>query len=127
MVFFPFAEHKLGAPIALVCCIVVIGSIEAKLHSYYEKTGRAVRIHYPRIEIRFAKGMPLSMVGTRLAVLVIVAIMLTLGLAPISIDEAKPGIIACVLALFVLMFVDWIAEEKSIKDGHATEVTLPDE
>jgi hypothetical protein len=56
----------------------------------------------------------------------IIGIMVTIGLAPISLATAKPVIIACVLALFVLIFVDRVLEARSARNGQATEVELPD-
>ena len=70
----------------------------------------------------FVKGLPLGMVGTRLAVLAIVAIIVTLGLAPITIETARPGIIACVLCLFALAMLDFYLETRALETGRANEI-----
>jgi len=83
--------------------------------------GRSTR---PMVAVEYANGLPAGLVGARIAFLVVAATMAVFGLAPLPDWTARVGIIACVLALFVLAFLYMLLEQHYISSGQATLVKL---
>jgi hypothetical protein len=120
-----FSSEFHFAAIWLITGVIGFGLVESKLHRYYERTGQAVRLPRMWVVVRFPNGLPRAMIATRVVFVVIVVIVVMLGLAPISISAAKPGIIACVIALIALAFINLGLEQRFVRRGRATEVELP--
>jgi hypothetical protein len=118
-----FARNWVCAP-GLIVLFLVLGFISACLHEGYERTGRAVRIVRRNTAIKFLNGTPGPLRVLRYAFFVIVAVLLTLGLAPVSLATAKPWIIGCVLGLFAAALLHTVLPFYYLKMGRAEEIDL---
>ena len=97
--------------------VVVIGS---KLVSSYERNGEAIRI--PQVvAISYQKRAPAPIRWARAAFFVDLGLVLILGLAPIPARIAHYGIIGCMLSLFVIGGIHFIAEQHYVNTGVAKE------
>src|SRR5207253_11173768 len=75
--------------IAIVGVFLVIALISTKLHSHYERRGRAVRIARPRLVVKFSEGLPVAMFAARLEFFVTVAIIVAFGVAAVAVSTAS--------------------------------------
>lgn len=106
--------------IATASAFVALGIVHSKLVRGYERTGEAVRI--PRaVAVSYATGLPVVLRGTRIAFFVVVAVILFFGLAPVPLNVAHVGIIVCILSLFLVGFLHFVAERHYVATGRATE------
>ena len=108
--------------IGILAAFFVIVFIWGKLIRHYEATGLAVPIPTrPKFIVRFPAGLPLPMVGTRLAFFVIVAFMVVFGYAPVGDSIANTGIISCIFALIGVAVLNVALERYYVHVGRATE------
>ena len=93
-----FASGNLIFILGFFALIFLFGFISSRLHQTYERTGRAVQIR-TKTSIEYVNGTPIPLRVLRYAALAIAAVLIGLGLSPLTMAQAKPGLIACVLAL----------------------------
>lgn len=110
--------------IGIIAAFLALAYIDTKLHSHYEQTGHAVRIPRPRVVAKFPHGLPVPMLAARLVFLVIVAVMIVFGVAPVDDATARIGIVACVFALIAAAVLNLVLEAHYIKINVAEEVDM---
>jgi hypothetical protein len=114
-----FASRSWVHAVAVFVLFLVIVFIDSRLHKTYERTGYAVRIARPNTVVRFVNGLPVPILALRYAFFVIVAVLLALGLAPVTFATAKVGIIGCILSLFAVAILHLLLEFHYINTGRA--------
>lgn len=112
--------HAAVPYIAVVILLLFLNSKRIRPH-----IDRALRSDEPLLVIDFIGGLPPAMIVVRIAFLLAVAAMLVFGVAPVSDATARVGIIACVLALFVIFIVDAALESHYVNSGRATQISVP--
>jgi hypothetical protein len=92
--------------------VVLLGTglfVHAMLLKHYEQTGQLVRLPNRRTRTEYG-SLPRPVLAVRISFVVVVAVMLVFGLAPIHEPTARAGIIATVVALFVLGLLSVLLE-----------------
>jgi hypothetical protein len=110
---------------ALVITIFfALGFVYSKLLGRYERAGHAVPIVRRTVVTKFLDGVPRPILALRYAFFVMVALMIVFGIVPMPEATAHAGIIACVLALFVIAVAHVALEHYYVSKGRATEIEL---
>jgi hypothetical protein len=95
--------------------------VHAALLKHYEQTGQAVRLPNRRTRTEYG-SLPRPVLAVRISFLVVVAVMLVFGLAPIREATARAGIIATVVALLVLGLLSVLLEGHYVNTGRAKQI-----
>jgi hypothetical protein len=107
--------------IALAFLALIV--VQSKLNKSFERSGLAVRLpRIPRVvAVSYPNGVPSLLRWLRVGFFVAVIVMLLFGFAPMPLELARIGIIACVLSLFLLGIVHFLAERHFVNTGHAKD------
>lgn len=104
----------------IVSAFLVLGVVHSKLNQSFERRGLAQRI--PRvIGVSYANGVPSLLCWLRVGFFAAVVVMLLFGFSPMPLELARIGIVACVLSLFLLGIVHFLAERHFVNTGHAKD------
>lgn len=118
-----FSSHSWLRGLPFVGLFVALGFAYSNLLSRYEKSGRAVRIaQRPTTVIKFVDGKPAPIRAMRYTYFILAGLMILFGVAPFTDRTARIGIIACVLALFVLAGAYVALEQHYVSTGKAREI-----
>ena len=98
--------------------------IYSRLLRRYERLGLAIRIHNPRVMVKFVTGLPPGMIAARASFFFVVALMLGFGLAPLNVFTARKGIVASVFGLIATAILNIWLEHHYVKTGRAERVVL---
>jgi hypothetical protein len=111
-----------AALFAIVTLIAIVLNAR-RVRAYFagRVTGR------PDIAIKFNGGLPAALLAMRIAFIAVVLVMAVFGFAPIRTSVARDGIVACVLALFLVGFSYMFIESHYIDTGRASVIKLSDE
>lgn len=93
------------------------------LLKHYEQTGQAVRLPNRRTRTEYG-SLPRPVLTVRLSFVVVVALMLVFGLAPMREATARAGIIATVVTLFVLGLLSVLLEGHYVNTGTAKQISV---
>jgi hypothetical protein len=111
-----------AAPFIVV--IVAAIFVYSKLLRTYELTGQAVPISRPKVIVKFPAGLPIPLIGTRVAFFGTVAIMGWFGVGAATDAIARVGIVMCVFLLIGVVVMNNVLERHYVSTGRAAEVDL---
>ena len=97
--------------------------VHATLLKHYEQTGQAVRLPNRRTRTEYG-SLPRPVLTVRLSFVVVVALMLVFGLAPVREATARAGIILTVVTLFVLGLLSVLLEGHYVNTGRAKQISV---
>jgi hypothetical protein len=97
--------------------------VYSTLLKHYEQTERAVRLPNRRTRTEYG-SLPRPVLAVRIVFVLVVAVMLVFGLAPMREATARGGIIATVVALFVLGLLSVLLEGHYLNTGRAKQISV---
>ncbi len=106
--------------LVMVAVFICVAIARSRFLTAYERSGDAVRLQRATAVV-FRNGIPAPMRVLRYAFLVLVAVLLFFGLAPISLPLAKAGMIASILSILAVGFAHFWLERYYVNIGRPDE------
>src|SRR5437764_6320390 len=95
----------------IIAAAVGVAFVDTRLHKKYERTGSSVPIVYPpNRQVSFPEGRPLALRVLRVGFVVLAAVLIALGLAPIPWSIARIAMVATVLSVVAVGFLHFFLE-----------------